>query len=59
MYSYDPVTKSNRVVADGFGRPNGLARNAEGTKIYIGDTGANIGNGTVDVQGPRTIYVYD
>ena len=59
VYSYNPFTKDNRVVADGFGRPNGIAINAEGDKIYIGDTGASVGNGTTDLQGPRTIYVYD
>lgn len=59
VYSYNPFTKSNRVVADGFGRPNGITTNAKGDRIYIGDTGANVGNGTVDLQGPRTIYVYD
>lgn len=50
---------SSRVVADGFGRPNGIAGNADGSRIYIGDTGANVGNGTADLQGPRTIYAYN
>ena len=59
MYSFNPVTNETRVVADGFGRPNGLAVNAAGDTIYVGDTGAQVGNGTTDFQGPRTIYAYD
>jgi gluconolactonase len=59
VYSYNPLTKDLRVVADGFGRPNGLAASADQRTIYIGDTGAMIGNGTEDYQGPRTIYSYD
>ena len=47
------------MVADGFGRPNGLAFSPDGRTAYIGDTGANIGNATLDTQGPRTIYAYD
>ena len=59
VYSFHPSTNDSRVVADGFGRPNGMAANDDGTKVSIGDTGANIGNGTTDYQGSRTIYAYD
>ena len=59
VYSYDPATNDLRVVADGFGQPNGITFGNDGATAYIGDTGANIGNGTVDYQGPRTIYAYD
>lgn len=59
VYSYDPLTGDARVVADGFGRPNGIAVSADQSTVYIGDTGASIGNGTTDFQGPRTIYAYD
>lgn len=31
----------------------------DGSTAYIGDTGAQIGNGTTDSQGPRTIYAFD
>lgn len=59
VYAFDPTTNDVRVAADGFGRPNGLTLSADGKRIYIGDTGAQVGNGTVDFQGPRTIYAYD
>ena len=46
-------------MADDFGRPNGIAASADGKTVYIGDTGASVGNGTTDSQGPRTIYAFD
>ena len=51
VYSFNPFTNDSRVVADGFGRPNGLAASADGKKVYVGDTGASIGNNTLDFQG--------
>ncbi|KAK3625720.1 hypothetical protein LTR56_020224 [Elasticomyces elasticus] len=57
VYSYNPSTHDVRVVADGF--PNGIKASPDGSTIYIGDTGAQIGNGTLDFQGPRTIYAFD
>ncbi len=53
VYAFDPATNRSRVLADGFGRPNGLAANVDDSVVYIGDTGADIGNKTIDYQGPR------
>ncbi|KAK4959461.1 hypothetical protein LTR10_004266 [Elasticomyces elasticus] len=59
VYSFNVSTNDVRVVADGFGRPNGITASPDGGTIYIGDTGAQVGNGTLDFQGPRTIYAFD
>jgi len=59
VYAYSSALDDVRVVADGFGRPNGISVSPDGGTIYIGDTGASIGNGTLDAQGPRTIYAFD
>ncbi|KAK5722329.1 hypothetical protein LTR15_005558 [Elasticomyces elasticus] len=59
VYLFNPSTNDVRVVADGFGRPNGVKASPDGGTIYIGDTGAQVGNGTLDFQGPRTIYAFD
>lgn len=59
VYAWNPTINDTRVVADGFGRPNGITVNVDGSIFYIGDTGADIGNGTLDTQGPRTIYAFD
>lgn len=59
VYLYSAATNTTRVVADGFGRPNGITHSPDGKTIYIGDTGANIGNGTIDYEGQRSAYAYD
>lgn len=59
VYLYSAATNTTRVAADGFGRPNGITHSPDGKTIYIGDTGASIGNGTIDNQGPRSTYAYD
>ena len=59
VYRFDPAAGTVRAIADGFGRPNGIAVNAAGSVVYIGDSGANVGNGTVDYTGQRTVYAYD
>lgn len=58
IYRYDPTTNTTRVMADGFGRPNGITHSPDGSVIYIGDTGASVGNGTIDYEGPRSVYAY-
>jgi sugar lactone lactonase YvrE len=46
-------------MADGFGRPNGIAFSSDQKTLYVGDTGALVGNGTINTTGPRTIYAFD
>lgn len=59
VYLYSAATNTTRAVADGFGRPNGITHGPDGKTIYIGDTGASVGNGTIDNEGPRSTYAYD
>jgi gluconolactonase len=59
VYRFDPKDGIVRAVADGFGRPNGIAFNEDESVMYIGDTGALVGNGTVNTSGPRKIYAFD
>ncbi|KAH8822075.1 hypothetical protein F5884DRAFT_817285 [Xylogone sp. PMI_703] len=56
VYRYDPKTNTTRAMADQFDRPNGITRSPDGTVIYIGDTGANVGDGTLDYTAQRSIY---
>ncbi|KAF5864138.1 hypothetical protein ETB97_008544 [Aspergillus alliaceus] len=59
VYRFDPVTKNVRVVANGFGRPNGIAFSPDEKTVYITDTASILGDGTTDPTGPSTIYAYD
>ncbi|KAF7596671.1 hypothetical protein BBP40_000593 [Aspergillus hancockii] len=59
VYRFDPVTKNVRVVADGFGRPNGIAFSPDERTVYITDTAYTLGDGTTDPTGPSTIYAFD
>ncbi|KAI1608463.1 hypothetical protein EDD36DRAFT_448254 [Exophiala viscosa] len=58
VYRYDPATNTTRAIVDAFGRPNGVTHSPDGTILYVGDTGANIGNGTIDTQGQRSTYAF-
>lgn len=55
VYRYDPATKAVRVVADGFGRPNGISFSPDEKTIYISDTAETIGDGTTDALKPATM----
>ncbi|GMF71927.1 unnamed protein product [Aspergillus oryzae] len=57
VYRFDPVTQNVRVVADGFGRPNGIAFSPDEKTVYITDTAYTLGDGTNDPTGPSTMYV--
>ncbi|KAI5480258.1 hypothetical protein MNV49_001217 [Pseudohyphozyma bogoriensis] len=63
VYCFNPTTGDVRVVADGFGMPNGIAFDHEGRTCYITDTSAINGDGkgtwTVDSSKPSTIYAFD
>jgi gluconolactonase len=49
VYRYDPGDGGIRVVADGFGRPNGICFNPEETIVYITDTDSEHGDGNTDL----------
>ncbi|KAJ5267154.1 hypothetical protein N7478_009962 [Penicillium angulare] len=59
VYRYDPATKAVRVVADGFGRPNGISISPDEKTVYISDTAETIGDGSTDVLKAATIYAFD
>jgi gluconolactonase len=57
VYRYDPSTKDVRVIADGFGRPNGISFSPDEKTAYISDTAETIGDGSKDLTQPATMYV--
>ncbi|KAA8571159.1 hypothetical protein MFRU_058g00220 [Monilinia fructicola] len=59
VYRFDPVTGDLRVVADGFGRPNGIAFSVDESIVYVTDTDQIHGDGTRDLMRPATIYAFD
>jgi len=59
VYRYDPKTKDIRVVADGFGKPNGICFSPDEQTVYITDTDFMRGDGTTDARRARTIYAFD
>ncbi|CAI7638194.1 unnamed protein product [Penicillium pancosmium] len=59
VYRYDPSTKDVRVIADGFGRPNGISFSPDEKTVYISDTAETIGDGSKDLTQPATIYAFD
>lgn len=48
VYRFDPVRNSVRVIADGFGRPNGICFSPDESIVYITDTDWTHGDGTTD-----------
>jgi gluconolactonase len=48
VYRYDPVTKGIRAMADGFGRPNGIAFSPDEKIVYVTDTDWIHGDGSKD-----------
>lgn len=55
VYRYDPATKDVRVVADGFGRPNGITLSPDEKTVYITDTAETDGDGSEDLLKPATM----
>lgn len=58
VYRYDPSTNTTRAMADLISRPNGITRSPDGSVIYVGDTGVNVGDGTLDYTAQRAIYAH-
>jgi len=58
VYRFEPQTGDLRVVADGFGRPNGIAFSPDEKTCYITDTDQIHGDGK-DLRRAATIYAFD
>lgn len=58
VYRFDPEVGDLRVVADGFGRPNGLAFSPNEQTLYVTDTDWIHGDGTCDDQRASSMSVY-
>ncbi|KAL9636039.1 MAG: hypothetical protein Q9164_003081 [Protoblastenia rupestris] len=59
VYRFDPSTGDIRVVADNFGKPNGLCFSPDENTLYITDTDLIHGDGTTDYRRAATIYAYN
>lgn len=59
VYRFDPSNGDLRVVADGFGRPNGICFSPDEKIVYITDTDTLHGDGDVSPLRPATIYAFD
>ena len=59
VYRYDPSSGSLRAVADGFGRPNGIAFSPDQSVVYITDTDHIHGDGSMDPTRASSIYAFD
>ncbi|KAK4978515.1 hypothetical protein LTR66_010545 [Elasticomyces elasticus] len=59
VYRFDVETGDVRVMADGFGRPNGICFSPDEQTVYITDTDCVHGDGTTDPMRASTIYAFD
>jgi len=59
VYRFNPKSGDIRVVADGFGRPNGISFSPDEKVVYITDTDSIHGDGDKDPLRPATIYAFD
>ena len=55
VYRFDPVSGDVRVVADGFGRPNGICFSPDEKMVYVTDTDWIHRDGTTDEGRARTM----
>ena len=58
LYRFDPSTGDIRVVADSFGRPNGLAFSPNEDTLYVTDTDLVHGSSDPNPTRAATIYAY-
>jgi gluconolactonase len=59
VYRYDPSRDRLSVMADSFGKPNGLAFSPDESVLYIGDSGANQEPGSYHVRLPHHVVAFD
>ncbi|KAI1779676.1 calcium-dependent phosphotriesterase [Hypoxylon cercidicola] len=59
VYRVDGNGHNVRVVADGFGRPMGIALSPDGSTLYVTDTEAMRPDGNTDPTRAATIYAFD
>jgi len=59
VYRFEPESGDIRVVADGFGRPNGICFAPGEDSVYITDTDFVHGDGTTNQARAATIYAFD
>lgn len=55
MYRFDPESGGVRVVADGFGHPNGLCFSPDERILYVTDTDQVHGSGVIRLSKPATM----
>lgn len=55
VYRYDPAKNATRVMADGFGRPNGISFSPDQSIVYITDTEFGHGDGNTDLTRASTM----
>ena len=56
VYRYEPTTRNLRVMADGFGRPNGICFSPDEQTVYITDTDQIRGSENIDYTRASTMY---
>jgi gluconolactonase len=56
VWRYHPASGIQRLMIDGFAKPNGLAFSLDFRYLYVTDSGYISGNATLDSSLPRTIY---
>ncbi|KAI0175830.1 calcium-dependent phosphotriesterase [Hypoxylon sp. FL1284] len=59
VYRLDINSHDVRVVADGFGRPTGIALSPDGDTLYVTDTDSLRPDGSTDPTRAATIYAFD
>ncbi|KAF9728827.1 hypothetical protein PMIN06_002484 [Paraphaeosphaeria minitans] len=59
VYRFTPEGEDVRVMADGFGKPNGICFSPDEKTVYITDSDFVRGDGNVDAKRARTIYAFD
>ncbi|RDW81825.1 hypothetical protein BP6252_02937 [Coleophoma cylindrospora] len=59
LYRYDTKQRSIRVMADGFGHPNGICFSPDEKTVYVTDTDWLHGTGATDDMKASTIYAFD
>ena len=58
VWRLDAVGRSQRLLIDGFAKPNGIAFSRDQRYVYVTDSGFIAGNGERNSLLPRTIYRY-